>query len=294
MNDRASVGARLDAACAALGAALGLSRREARIEARALAALAWNVTPAWLIAHDTDPIDAAANARFQSLLARRLAGEPIAYIGARRAFYGRDLHVTPAVLIPRPETELLVEHALDRMPADRPCRILDLGTGSGAVAITLALERRNATVTAVDRSPAALAVARANAAALGARVTFLHSDWFEALAGQVFDGIVGNPPYVASDDPHLAVLRHEPLSALVAGPAGLDDLARIIPAAPAHLTAGGWLLLEHGFDQADAVRRLLVDAGFGEVQTWQDLAGCDRVSGGKCRKTLHSRVGQSG
>jgi release factor glutamine methyltransferase len=266
-----------------LAAALGLATREARLEARVLAGYAWNAASAWLVAHATDTPDAAARAGFEAVLARRLAGEPVAYITGRREFYGRTFEVDPAVLIPRPETEHLVELALERMPPAEAPSVLDLGTGSGCVAITLALERPRARITAVDRSPAALAVARRNADILNATVEFLDSDWFAALGGRRFDLIVANPPYVARDDPHLARgdLRFEPPSALAAGGDGLDDLRALAAAAPAHLAPGGWLLLEHGRDQATAVRRLLHAAGFAAPATWTDLAGQPRITGAR-------------
>lgn len=265
-----------------LAAALGLERREARLEARVLAAWAWDVAPAWLIAHATDTPAPSARTRFEALLARRLAGEPVAYLTGRREFYGRAFEVGPAVLIPRPETERLVELALERLPPDEPLSVLDLGTGSGCIAITLALERPLARVTAVDRSSAALAVARCNADILNATVEFLDSDWFAALGGRRFDLIVANPPYVASGDLHLSQgdLRFEPAAALAAGADGLADLRTLVAAAPAHLVARGWLLLEHGWDQAVAVRGLLHAAGFADPATWQDLAGQPRISGG--------------
>ncbi len=265
-----------------LAAALGLERREARLEARVLAAWAWEVAPAWLIAHATDTPDAAARAGFEAVLARRLAGEPVAYLTGRREFYGRAFAVGPAVLIPRPETERLVELALERLPPGEAVSVLDLGTGSGCIAITLALERPQARVTAVDRSSAALAIARRNADILNATVEFLDSDWFAALGGRRFDVIVANPPYVASDDPHLhqGDLRFEPASALAAGADGLADLRTLAAAAPAHLMPGGTLLLEHGWDQAEAVRALLHATGFANAATWQDLAGQPRISGG--------------
>ena len=273
----------LDDATARLGAALGLERREARIEARALAAHAWQVDPAWLIAHDTDVPAEAQRAAFAALLERRLGGIPVAYLTGVREFYGRPFRVSPDVLIPRPETELLVEQALSHLPAGEPLRVLDLGAGSGCVAVTIALERPYARVTAVDRSPAALTIAGDNARALHAQVRFLQSDWFAALAGERFDLIVGNPPYVAAADPHLGRgdVRFEPLAALAAGPDGFDDLRRIIADAPAHLVPGGWLWLEHGFEQGDLARRLLDDAGFVAVQTRQDAAGLPRISGGR-------------
>ncbi|MDA8129860.1 MAG: peptide chain release factor N(5)-glutamine methyltransferase [Betaproteobacteria bacterium] len=273
----------IDEATARLTATLGLEKREARLDARVLAAFAWEVSPAWLIAHDTDALTGAQSARFAALLARRLSGEPIAHITAAREFYGRSFQVSPDVLIPRPETELLVELALARMPAGEAVTVLDLGTGSGCIAITLALERPRARVTAVDRSAAALAIARRNADLLAVRVEFLESDWFAALGARHFDLIVGNPPYVAAADPHLARgdLRFEPLAALAAGADGLEDLRRIIAGAGAHLQPGGTLLLEHGYDQADAVGALLQAAGFEDVRNWPDLSGIARVTGGR-------------
>jgi len=273
----------LAAATHQLTAALGLEKREARLEARVLAAFAWNVSPAWLIAHDTDPLSDAQTAQFQALLSRRLAGEPIAYLTGTREFYGRPFRVSPDVLIPRPDTELLVELALARIPPDRAMDILDLGTGSGCIAITLALERPLARVTAVDRSTAALTIAQCNADILNARVEFLTSDWFDALAGRRFDLIVGNPPYIAAADPHLTRgdVRFEPLTALAAGHAGLDDLRQLTAVARDHLKPGGALLLEHGYDQADAVQALLRESGIPHPQSWTDLSGILRVSGGK-------------
>ena len=278
----ASVASLLDDASARISAALGLEKREARLEARVLAAFAWNVAPAWLIAHDTDPLTEAQTAQFTTLLARRLSGEPVAHLTGTREFYGRSFEVSPDVLIPRPDTELLVELALARMPPGRAVKVLDLGTGSGCIAITLALERPLAQVTAVDRSAAALAIARRNADILTARVEFLNSDWFAVLTGRRFDLIVGNPPYIAAADPHLTHgdVRFEPLNALAAGPDGLEDLRQLAAAAGAHLQPDGALLLEHGYDQADAVQALLQSAGFRHVQSWPDLSGIRRVSGG--------------
>jgi release factor glutamine methyltransferase len=273
----------LAAATLQLATALGLEKREARLEARVLAAFAWAVSPAWLIAHDTDPLSDAQTAQFQVLLSRRLAGEPVAYLTGTREFYGRPFRVSPDVLIPRPDTELLVERALARIPSDQAVDVLDLGTGSGCIAITLALERPLARVTAVDRSAAALAIARRNADTLNARIEFLTSDWFAALAGRRFDLIVSNPPYIAAADPHLARgdVRFEPLTALAAGDDGLADLRRLTAAACAHLRPGGTLLLEHGYDQADAVLALLRMNGIRHPQSWADLAGILRVSGGE-------------
>jgi release factor glutamine methyltransferase len=282
-GEAATVAGLLEEATARLSAALGLEKREARLEARVLAASAWNVSPAWLIAHDTDPLRDAQAAPFETLLARRLAGEPVAYLTGTREFYGRPFQVSPAVLIPRPDTELLVELALARIPPDQAMGVLDLGTGSGCIAITLALERPLARVAAVDRSPAALAIARRNAERLDARVEFLTSDWFAALAGRRFDLIVSNPPYIAAADPHLrrGDVRFEPLSALAAGQDGLDDLRQLTAAACAHLKPGGSVLLEHGYDQADAVQALMRINGIESPQSWSDLSGTLRVSGGK-------------
>ncbi|MBS0312407.1 MAG: peptide chain release factor N(5)-glutamine methyltransferase [Proteobacteria bacterium] len=281
-REAATVARLLDDATTRIGATLGLETREARLEARILAAFAWDVAPAWLIAHDTDLPAQEQITQFRTLLARRLAGEPIAYLTGMREFYGRSFRVSPDVLIPRPDTELLVERALTHMPGDQAVEVLDLGTGSGCVAITLALERPLARVTAVDRSDAALAAAKNNSSILNAPVEFLTSDWFSALAGRRFDLIVGNPPYIAAADPHLARgdVRFEPLSALAAGPDGLDDLRRLIAAAPGHLKPGGALLVEHGYDQANAVLALLQAAGFPHPQSWPDLSGIYRVSGG--------------
>lgn len=282
-REAATVASLLDAAAARIGAALGLETREARLEARVLAAFAWDVAPAWLIAHDTDLPARTQITQFRRLLARRLAGEPIAYLTGVREFYGRSFRVSPDVLIPRPDTELLVERALARLPVDRDVAVLDPGTGSGCIAITLALERPLARVTAVDRSAVALAIARHNGDILDAHVEFLLSDWFSTLAGRRFDLIVGNPPYIASADPHLSRgdVRFEPLSALAASADGLADLRHLIAEAPDYLNPGGALLLEHGYDQADAVQRLLRTANFRHCQRWADLSGIDRVSGGE-------------
>jgi len=279
----------LTAASRKLASTLGLEKREARLEARVLASHVWQVNHAWLVAHDTDPLGDTHVAAFESLLAQRLAGVPIAYLVGTREFYGRPFLVSPDVLIPRPDTELLVERALACIPPDQAVAVLDLGTGSGCIAITLALERPLARVTAVDRSPAALAMAQRNASILNARVEFLTSDWFAAfmpprvLAGQRFDLIVSNPPYIAVTDPHLARgdVRFEPLSALAAGQDGLDDLRRLTRAACAHLKPGGVLLLEHGYDQSDAVQTLLRERGIRHPQSWADLSGILRVSGGE-------------
>jgi release factor glutamine methyltransferase len=209
----------------------------------------------------------------------------VAYLLGEREFFGRVFAVDANTLIPRPETELLIELALERMTQAAP-RVLDLGTGSGVIAITLASERADARVTAVDRSPAALEAARRNATRLApGRVECLCGDWFSPVAGRRFDLIVSNPPYVAADDAHLAQgdLRFEPLAALTGGASGLECLAAIAAAAPGHLMPGAWLLLEHGFDQGEATRELLDGAGFATVETWRDLGGQPRVSGGRWR-----------
>jgi release factor glutamine methyltransferase len=273
----------LDDATVQISAALGLEKREARIEARALAVYAWQVDTAWLIAHDTDRLTDIQFTTFQTLVSRRLAGKPIAYLTGTREFYGRPFEVSPDVLIPRPDTELLVELALERIPPEQAMDVLDLGTGSGCIAITLALERPLARVTAVDRSAAALAIARRNADNLNARVELLNSDWFDALTGRGFDFIVSNPPYIAATDPHLSRgdVRFEPLTALVAGDDGLDDLRQLTRSACAHLKPGGRLLLEHGYDQSDAVQGMLRMNGIPHPQSWADLSRTLRVSGGE-------------
>ena len=216
-----------------------------------------------------------------ALVGRRLDGEPIAYIVGEREFFGLRFQVSPAVLIPRPDTELIVELALERLPQGG--RLLDMGTGSGAIAVSCAHSRRDAQVTALDLSEDALAVARANAAANGVTVRFLRSDWFDAIQNERFELIASNPPYIASGDEHLSQgdLRFEPTGALTDHADGLSALRSIVDGAPAHLEPGGWLLLEHGYDQADAVRDLLQQRGFQDVQSWRDLADIERVSGGR-------------
>ena len=220
-------------------------------------------------------------ARLAELVRRRQAGEPIAYIVQQREFFGLPFQVSPAVLIPRPDTELIVELALERLPAQG--RMLDMGTGSGAIAVAVAHTRPDAVVTALDVSDDALAVARANAATNGVRVRFLRSDWFTALAGDTFELIASNPPYIASGDTHLSQgdLRFEPVGALTDHADGLTALRAIVSGATDFLVAGGWLLLEHGYDQAEPVRALLAQAGYAEVQSWRDLGGIERVSGGR-------------
>ena len=298
------------------------SRQIPPAEARLLLARLLGRDAAWLIAHDDEVLAVPTRLTFAQWIARRAAGEPVAYIVGEREFHGRPFRVTPATLIPRPETELLVERALaciatttavaagstaqiagkpaptrgcakeshrvvstpTQLRSVVPAEVLDLGTGSGCIAITLALES-SARLTAVERSPAALAVAQANAQRLGATVEFLPGDWYAPLAGRRFALIVANPPYVAAGDAHLAQgdLRFEPHQALSAGADGLDDLRTIIAGAPAHLLPGGRLLLEHGYDQGEAVQALLAAAGFTDLEGQRDLAGHWRISGGRLR-----------
>ena len=241
---------------------------------------------AWLLAHDSDALSPEQEASWQDALQRRLQGEPVAYITGRKDFFGLTLAVDARVLDPRPDTETLVEWALACLPESAPetrsPRVLDLGTGSGAVALALQHARPDATVWAVDASEDALAVASANAARLQLSVQFMASDWLSAVDVQLtgrFDLIVSNPPYVAEGDPHLAALTHEPLQALTSGPDGLDDIRQIIAQAPTFLTPGGWLLLEHGWDQAASVQALLREAGFVQVQSRRDLGGIERCTG---------------
>lgn len=236
---------------------------------------------AWLLTHDTDALTPAEQQAFDSLCARRLAGEPVAYLTGRKEFYGLPLSIDARVLDPRPDTETLVDWALEVL-GDWPApRIVDLGTGSGAIALALQKQRPDASVWAVDASTDALAVAARNAQALRLPVQFAQGSWLQALApGLVFDAIVSNPPYIPADDPHLAALKHEPLAALASGADGLDDIRAIITQAPARLAPGGWLLIEHGWDQAAAVQALLRAAGFSDVQSRNDLAGIARCTGG--------------
>ena len=253
-------------------------------EARLLLSHCLGREMAWLAAHGDAALDAQHDAAYAALIQRRAAGEPIAYLAGSREFYGREFAVTSDVLIPRPETELLVESALIAMRAHAEPRVLELGTGSGCIAITLALECPGARVTAVDVSRGALEVATGNALTLGARVDFVESDWFTALSGQCFDLIVSNPPYIAEGDEHLAQgdLRFEPRGALASGTDGLDALRHILEHAPSHLASGAWVLLEHGYDQAVAVRALLEVHAYRDIAQWRDLAGILRVSGGCC------------
>jgi release factor glutamine methyltransferase len=237
----------------------------------------------WLLAHDGDAIDSGARQSFRQACERRAAGEPLAYIVGSKEFFGLQLLVDRRVLVPRPDTETLVEWALEvlasRLPLE-PLRVVDLGTGSGAIALAIKKNRPHAQVEALDASEEALAVAGANARALGLDVGFRRANWLAGTTAR-YDLIASNPPYVAAADPHLAALAHEPLSALAAGPDGLDDLRSIVAQAPARLQTGGWLLLEHGWDQAAAVRGLLQRSGLANIVSRRDLAGIERCYGGQ-------------
>ncbi|RCX11793.1 peptide chain release factor N(5)-glutamine methyltransferase [Extensimonas vulgaris] len=267
------------AAALAWAQALGLARLDAQV--LLLHALGHPASDrAWLLAHDRDPLPAARLAHFAALCRRRAAGEPVAYLTGVKEFYGLPLAIDARVLDPRPDTEVLVDWALEVLAGRAAPRVLDLGTGSGAIALALQHQRPDAQVLAVDASADALAVAQANARRLALPVQFMQSDWLEGVRGS-FDLIVANPPYIAADDPHLPTLRHEPSQALVSGAQGLDDLRRIVADAPRHLAPGGWLLLEHGWDQARAVRQLLHAQGLVQVQSKCDLGGHERCSGGR-------------
>ena len=270
-------------------AARALPGGDARREAELLLAHALGVARAWLVAHAEDAIDGAWRAAFDALIARRAQGEPVAYLARTRGFHALELEVTPDVLIPRAETELLVELALQRIPPNAECRIADLGTGSGAIALAIGHARPRSRVVATDASAAALEVARSNAERLCVRnVEFAQGDWCAALGEAHFDVIVSNPPYIAEGDPHLAQgdLRFEPRAALVSGADGLDAIRSIVRDARAHLRENGWLFFEHGFDQGAKARALLERQGYREVFTEHDLENRERISGG----TLRSRT----
>ena len=267
-----------------IGQALAAARRTVdAMDARVLLGHALQKDAAYLAAHTDTPLTPQAADAFAAALSRCASGEPVAYITGRREFYGLEFRVTPAVLIPRPETELLVDIALARIPPGEECHVLVLGTGSGCIAISIAHERPKACVLAVDSSADALALARDNARALATgNVSLAIGDWFEAVAARCFNLIVANPPYVRDGDPHLARgdLRYEPRAALVAGGDGLAAIRHIVQHAGRHLVAGGTLLFEHGYDQGDACRALLQAGGWKGATTWRDLAGHERVSGG--------------
>jgi release factor glutamine methyltransferase len=267
-----------------LAATLNLDFSSACIEVRCLLQAVLQVTHAYLLSHSEQCLNDEQHARYSGLFERRLCGEPIAYLLGEREFFGLTFKVTPATLIPRPETELLVELALQRIPKQGVCRVLDMGTGSGAIALSIAYERPYAEVVAVDASEAALEIAQFNTRQFNLNnVSLLHSDWFAALQNKRFDIIVSNPPYIAAHDAHLEQgdLRFEPSTALASGADGLDDIRRICADAKTHLSPGGWLLLEHGYDHAKLVCGLLQDSGFSGVFSAPDLAGIERVSGGQ-------------
>ena len=261
-----------------VGQAILTSGIDAR-DARLLLAEASGSSEASLVAFAEAEMPFEVENAFRELVARRAAGEPVAYLLGRKEFYGLELSVDRSVLIPRPETELLVDLALER----RPDAVLDLGTGSGAVALAIKHQRPGCRVVAVDADAAALATARRNALRQNLEVDFRHGRWFGPVDGERFDLVLSNPPYVAAGDPHLADLRYEPQAALVAGPEGMDAFREIVPQVGAFLRPGGWVLLEHGFGQEDAVRALLAAAGLAFVTTWPDLSGIARVSGAQLK-----------
>jgi release factor glutamine methyltransferase len=272
-----------------------LNNDEAALEAQLLLQQVLNVNRAWLIAHADDALQANNHAAFEALLKRRLNGEPIAYILGIREFYGLDLMVTPDTLIPRPDTETLVEAALDKAPDSSSLRrydninmdifkVLDLGTGSGAIALAIAKNCPQARVTATDASEAALEIAKNNAQSLNIlNVQFILSNWFDAFSTEKFDLIVSNPPYVEQDDAHLGQgdLRFEPMSALASGVDGLDDIRQIVNSCLVHLKPQGWLMLEHGSNQAELVKDLMAETGLVNIVTIKDLGNNDRVTIGK-------------
>ena len=256
-----------------------------RLDAQWLLARVLNRPRSWLLAHDEAPIDADRWLLFQGQLARRSGGEPLAYLHGEKEFHGLTLTVNPAVLVPRPDTEVLVEWALELLggvlaEVGSPL-VVDLGTGSGAIALAVKNRCPQASVMATDNSQSALAVAEANAHRLGLAVGFVAGSWWTALPGSRFHLVLSNPPYIAVGDPHLPALRHEPASALTPGGDGLGALRQIVHGATNHMLPGGWLLLEHGFDQAEAVQRLLHDEGFTDIETRRDLGGQPRCTGAR-------------
>lgn len=267
------------------------SSDSARLDSELMLCHVLDCSRAWLFAHAQDPLEPQQLGLFQELLARRVRGEPVAHILGRRGFWTLDLAVDSSTLIPRPDTELLVEAALERIGLDARLRVVDLGTGSGAIALAIGSERPRAHIVAVEHSPEALALARRNLQATGlGNVELRQGSWYGPLAGERFSLVVSNPPYIAAGDPHLGQgdVRFEPHSALVSGDDGLDDIRIIVAGAAAHLEPGGWLMLEHGHDQGEAVRGLMATAGLVEVGSRQDLAGHERIGFGRLSPTRHS------
>lgn len=260
-----------------------LESESPRVDAELLLCFVLQKNSAWLYAYAEDELPEALQLKFSNLLERRKAGEPIAHIVGSRGFWTLDLAVTPDTLIPRPETELLVELAIAKCPQGKKVRVLDLGSGNGAIALAIAAECKNAIVIAVDKSVAALSVARGNAETNKLPVEFRQSDWFSALENQKFDLVVSNPPYIPERDPHLSQgdLRFEPISALASGVDGLDDIRLIVSQAPKFCSPQAWLMIEHGYDQGEAIRTLFSNAGFSHVETVQDLEQRDRVTIGQ-------------
>ena len=263
--------------------ALAMARAQGldRLDAQLLLAHRLDRPRAWLVAHDDEPITADQELAYRHDVARRADGVPLAHLVGEREFYGLRLAVSPAVLVPRPDTEVLVDWALHCLAGLSQPRVLDLGTGSGAIAVSVAHARSDAIVTATDIDAAALEVAQANARMHGVTLELLQGAWWQPVAGRRFELILSNPPYIASDDPHLAALAHEPRHALTPGGDGLDALRVLAAGAPAHLVPGGHLLVEHGFDQGEAVRALLAAAGLEAIATRRDLAGHERCTGGR-------------
>lgn len=251
-----------------------------RLDSQLLLSAVMRHPRSWLIAHGEAAMTSEQHARYQQLIERRAAGEPLAYLLGEKEFYGLNLHVSPDVLIPRPDTETLVEWALHLLPDGEARDVVDLGTGSGALALAIKTHRHNARVCAVDLSEGALAMARANALRTNLAVEWLHGNWWQPLAGRQFDLVVSNPPYICEGDPHLADLRHEPQLALTSGPDGLDAIRAIVQDAPTYLRAGAWLVLEHGYNQHEAVLALMKTRGFQQVSGRSDLAGHVRCTGG--------------
>jgi release factor glutamine methyltransferase len=282
-SDTVSVAAALRQAAAQLRG----HSESARLDAEILLSQVLGISRAGLIARDAQMLKERDAEAFDALIARRRAGVPIAYLTESREFWSMSLHVSPAVLVPRPETEILIEQVLQIAPASPARSLLDLGTGSGAIALAVAAERPDWRVLGTDVSPDALSVARANAASLGFKnIHWALGSWFEATRGERFDLIVSNPPYIAGDDPSLAELHAEPRLALTPGITGLEALQSIIAQAPTHLQSGGWLVVEHGHDQAPAVQQLLREHAFESIRTCLDLSGKTRVTLGSLYSTL--------